>query len=109
MIFDNFKRSVEAEMEMSANVVLIPGLVGLDQVEAIASWLSDIDRGIPFHIMGYIPVPGQSYRRPTDAEMSEAIGTCKRYLRDVHCSHLTSDEALDLTCRDDRFLVRTIA
>jgi pyruvate formate lyase activating enzyme len=109
LIFDNFKAAVHSGLSMKANTVFIPGFVDVDQIEAIASWLADMDRNIPFHIMGYIPVPGQPYRRPNDEQMSAATRAAQRSLRNVAVSHLTSEEAMDLTARDDRFVVRMIA
>lgn len=109
IIFDNFAAAVEAGLEMKANVVFIPGLVDLDQVEAIAAWVATLGRDIPFHIMGYIPVPGQPYVRPTAEQMETAVGCCRTHLNQVASSHLTSGEALDLCARDDRFVVRQIA
>jgi pyruvate formate lyase activating enzyme len=94
---------------MRANVVFVPGLVDTDQVEAIAAWLASVDPEIPFHIMGYIPVPGQPYARPTDEQMATAVAACCKHLRTVGSSHITSEEALDLTARDDRFAVKKIA
>ncbi|MBN2584487.1 MAG: radical SAM protein [Planctomycetes bacterium] len=108
-IFDNFAAAVDAGLEMKANVVYVPGLVDLDQVEAIAAWLAGLNADIPFHVMGYIPVPGQPYSRPTDEQMSEAVAACRRHLAHVAASHLTSQEALDLSARDDRFQVKQIA
>ena len=108
-IFNNFAAAIDAGLEMKANVVFVPGLVDLDQIEAIAAWLAQINPAIPFHIMGYIPVPGQPYERPSDAQMDEAVAACRRHLLHVNASHLTSREALDLTSRDDRFDVRRIA
>lgn len=108
-IFDNFAAAVDSGLEMKANVVFIPGFVDLGQVEAIAAWLATLDRNIPFHIMGYIPVPGQPYVRPTEAQMEAAVACCRRHLDHVASSHLTSGEALDLCARDDRFVVRQIA
>ena len=108
-IFDNFAAAFAAGLELKANVVYVPGLVDLDQMEAIAAWLATLSRDIPLHIMGYIPVPGQPYPRPTDEQMAAAEATCRRHLSSVASSHLTSREALDLTARDDRFASRRIA
>ncbi|MGC8642174.1 MAG: radical SAM protein [Isosphaeraceae bacterium] len=109
LIFDNFVAAVEAGMDIRANVVFVPGLVDLDQVEAIAAWVATLNPEIPFHIMGYIPVPGQPYARPTDEQMAAAEAACGKHLRKVGSSHLTSEQALDLSARDDRFAVRKIA
>lgn len=108
-IFDNFAAAVAAGLEMKANVVYVPGLVDLDQVEAIAAWLATLSKEIPFHVMGYIPVPGQPYQRPTAEQMAEAEGVCRKHLSKVAGSHLTSEQAKDLSARDDRFAVKRIA
>ena len=108
-IYDNFAAAFRAGLEMKANVVFVPGLVDLDQIDGIAHWLATLSREIPFHVMGYIPVPGQPYERPTAEQMEAAMSVCRRHLRQVAVSHLTSREALDLTARDDRFAVRRIA
>jgi pyruvate formate lyase activating enzyme len=107
--FDNFAAAYRAGLEMRANIVFIPTFVDLDQVEAVAAWVASIDRTIPFHIMGYIPVPGQPFPRPTVAEMDHALAACRRHLDKVDASHLTVEEALNLAPRDDRFTVRQIA
>jgi pyruvate formate lyase activating enzyme len=109
LIFDNFAAAVSAGLEMKANVVFVPGLVDVDQVEAVAAWLAGLNPEIPFHIMGYIPVPGQPFARPTDEQMAMAAANCRRHLKNVAVSHLTSQQAMDLTARDDRFAVRQIA
>ena len=108
-IFDNFAAAFAAGLEMKANVVFVPGLVDLDQVESIAAWLAKLSRDIPFHVMGYIPVPGQPYSRPTEEQMARAVEVCRKHLTSVNSSHLTSEQALDLSSRDDRFAVRQIA
>ena len=88
-IFDNFAAAVHAGLDMKANVVFIPGFVDLDQIEAIAEWLASLNADIPLHIMGYIPVPGQSYERPTTEQMDAAVRVCERHLR--HVGAFTSD------------------
>ncbi|MGA2068948.1 MAG: radical SAM protein [Thermoguttaceae bacterium] len=108
-IFDNFAASVRAGLAMKANVVFVPGLVDGDQIQAIARWLAALSAEIPFHVMGYIPVPGQPYRRPTREQMETVLCACRRHLRHVAASHLTAEQALDLRARDDRFVVEQIA
>jgi pyruvate formate lyase activating enzyme len=109
LIFDNFAAAVNAGLEMKANAVFVPDFVDIDQLEAIAVWLASINPDIPFHIMGYIPVPGQPYARPTAQQMSQAQSACQKHLHQVGFSHISSQEALDLANRDDRFAVRKIA
>jgi len=108
-IFDNFKAAYHAGMEVKANVVYIPGFVDIDQIESIAAWLAALNPEIPFHVMGYIPVPGACFLRPTAEQMSRAVETCRKYLVQVDSSHLSTEQALDLSQRDDRFRVKRIA
>ena len=109
LIFDNFSRAFDSGMQLSASMIYIPGLIGLDEMEGVLKYLAALDKNIPFHIMGYIPVPGLEYERPTDSQMAEAMSLCKSFLTNVGASHLTPEEALDLTSRDDRFDVTVIA
>lgn len=109
LIYDNFSRAFDSGMKLAANMVLVPGLVGLDELEGLVRFIAALDNTIPFHIMGYIPVPGEPWRRPDDAEIRAACALAQSYLEKVNCSHLTSEEALDLTARDDRFEVKIVA
>jgi pyruvate formate lyase activating enzyme len=107
-IFEKFARSFDSGMELKANVVYVPGLVDLDQVEAIAEWISSLSRDIPFHIMCYIPVPGQPYPRPTLKQMNVAVKACQKHLDNVNASRLSSSEAKTLSKRDDRFAIKVL-
>ncbi len=109
LIYDNFRAAWESGMTLAANLVFVPELVGLDELAGLAGFLSGLSHEIPFHIMGYIPVPGQPWRRPDDAEMSGAVELARQYLDNVEFSHLTTEEALDLSARDNRFRVEVIA
>ena len=109
LIYDNFRNAFHAGVKMAANMVYIPGFVDLDELEGCVKFISSLDREIPFHIDGYIPIPGQPHRRPTDEEMIQAEQLVKSYLPNCRYSHLTSEEALDLSARDDRFRVKRIA
>jgi pyruvate formate lyase activating enzyme len=107
-VYDNFRRAFEAGLEMKASTVLIPDYIGYDQVEKVCEFLASLDAAIPFHLMGYIPVPGTPWRRPTAAEMGEAVALARQYLTTVGFSHLTPEEVLHPAARDDRFVTRQI-
>jgi len=107
-IYGNFERAHERGVELTANLIYIPGLVDIDQVEAVAKYLSSFN-DVSFHIMGYIPVPGQTYRRPTAEEMVKAQNIAMRHLNDVKFSHLSPEQVLELERSDDRFDVNVIA
>ena len=76
---------------------MFPVWSGLTRWRGLLKFLAGLDREIPFHIMGYIPVPGLNYRRPTNEEMDAALALAKSYLTNVASSHLTTEEALDLS------------
>ena len=105
---ENFRRSYEAGLEMRASTVFIPDFGGVEQVEKVAAFVAEVDRAIPFHILGYIPVPGAPWRRPTDDEMAEAVQIARHHLDRVTFSHFTSEQAKDLTQRDERFAVERV-
>lgn len=109
VIYTNFEKAFGRGLELKANVVFIPSFVDIDQIEQIAIWLSSMSSEIAFHIMGYILVPGQSYASPNSAQMAEAVEMCRKHLKNVKSSSLTSEQALSLSSRDDRFDVRVIA
>lgn len=109
LIYDNFTMAFKAGITMAANMVYVPGLVDLDEMEGLARFLAELDAAIPFHIMGYIPVPGLTWRRPDAHEMAAAVQLAERYLDNVAFSSLSTEEALDLSARDDRFNVKIVA
>ncbi len=109
LIYGNFENAFKNGMQLAANMVYIPGLVDTDEFKGCLEFLSNLSCDIPFHIMGYIPIPGEPWRRPDDHEMAAMKELCQKYLKNVGASHLTTNEALDLACRDDRFRVKTVA
>ncbi len=102
---ENFRRSCDAGIAMKASTVLNPDFGGLEQVEKVAQFVASVDCRVPFHVLGYIPVPGAPWRRPTDDEMEEAVAVAQRQVDDVTCSHFTTEQAKDLQQRDERFAV----
>ncbi len=107
-LYANFRRTHEAGLELRAGTVFIPDFGGFDQLEKIVSFVGGLDRTIPFHILGYIPVPGVLWRRPTEDEMDQAIAIAQTCLDTVTSSHFTPEQAKDLQQRDDRFAVQQV-
>jgi len=107
-IFGEFENAARRGMRLSANIIYIPGLVDIDQIESTAEFVAGLG-AIPFHIMGYIPVPGQPYRRPTKDEMEKARSAAEKHIPDVRYSHLSPEQVLMLERNDDRFDVEVIA
>jgi pyruvate formate lyase activating enzyme len=107
-ILANVAAAYESGNDLKINIVYVPGLVDIDQVERVAFWVASVDANIPFHIMGYIPVPGQPYRQPTMEQMTEAEHVSRRHLSHVESSRLEPNHALNLSDRDSRFAVTRI-
>lgn len=103
LIYDNFKAAFYSGIKMKANVILIPGLVEIEQIAAIAEWLSRLSPEIPLHVNGYIPVPGQPFEKPSDMNMADVIDACRQYLNTVDSSNISPEAAVGLAERDDRF------
>jgi pyruvate formate lyase activating enzyme len=104
-VYDNFRASFEAGLEVKASCVYIPEYIAEDEIAGMTDFLASLSTEIPFHIMGYIPVPGAPWRRPTDAEMEAIVALARERMANVGFSHLTPEQAVDLTARDDRFKV----
>jgi pyruvate formate lyase activating enzyme len=100
---ENFRRSYDAGLDMKASTVFNPDFGGLEQVEKVAAFVGELDRRIPFHVLGYIPVPDAPWRRPTDDEMKQAVQIAQNHLDVVTFSHITTEQAKDLKQRDERF------
>jgi len=104
-VYDNFRAAFGAGLEMKASCVYIPEYIAEDEIAGMADFVASVDPAIPFHIMGYIPVPGAMWRRPMEDEMAAIVALARERLETVGFSHLTPEQALDLTARDDRFKV----
>jgi pyruvate formate lyase activating enzyme len=74
----------------------------------MVAFVASLSPALPFHVMGYIPVPGAPWRRPTEQEMERVVALVRQYLHEVGSSHLTSEQAKDLTARDERFHVEQV-
>jgi pyruvate formate lyase activating enzyme len=107
-VLGNFRAAYDAGLAMKASTVFIPGFGGLGDLEKIVRFVEGIDRTIPFHVMGYVPMPGAPWKRPTDAEMADAVALASAHLDHVGFSHLTVEELLNTESRDDRFVVRRV-
>ena len=104
-VYRNFRTAFERGLEVRASTVFIPGYTDLDELVAIVDFIASLSHEIPFHVMGYIPVPGAPWERPTEAQMAAALALARSRLTTVGSSHLTPQQARDLGARDDRFNV----
>jgi pyruvate formate lyase activating enzyme len=87
-------------VRMEVSTILIPQIVGADEIAKVAAFLAAVDSSIPFHISSYLPVPGISWRRPTREEMTEAVLVAKDHLKNVSSSALSVSDYLASSARD---------
>ena len=80
---ENFKRVYKEGIEISISSVLIPGLLGKDEIERIAKFISTVDKNIPFRIIGYMKVNGLPYRMPDCGELNDTADIARKYLKNV--------------------------
>jgi len=89
-VLSNFKKIYDQGIFLSASTVFIPELVDIEEIEKIAKFIAGVDPAIPFHITGYIPVPGTPWRSPYQSEMIKAKQIAGRYLEKVTTSRFQS-------------------
>jgi pyruvate formate lyase activating enzyme len=87
-------------VRMEVSTILIPHIVGPDEVAKIASFLGQVDPELPFHISSFLPVPGIPWRVPTREEMAEAVTAARQYLKNVSWSALSVKEYLAASAMD---------
>lgn len=102
-IYDNFRDAYDAGITLRANTVLIPKYIDAAEIGRIAKFVAGVDRGIPFHVVGYMAVPGQPWREPTPEEMQQVVAAAERYLCEVSFSHLSAEEYTRLKASDQLY------
>jgi len=86
-VLDNFKLASESRIKVMAESILIPGLVGLDEIEKIAKFIANINPYIPYRIDGFMPFGNVPWRSPSPKEVIEAVEIAKKYLKNVYYTH----------------------
>lgn len=91
-VLENFKTIYERGVEVDASSVYIPGLVEADEISSIAKFIAKLDPEITYHITGYVPVPGVSWRSPTYDEILKGKSAAEEYLENVNLSWFPSPD-----------------
>lgn len=89
-VLENFEISYQNGVYVDASSVLIPGLVETREIEKISKFIANVDPQINYHITGYIPVPGNTWRSPTRDEMENAKNVAEKHLKNVSISWFPS-------------------
>lgn len=108
-VLANFERVYGLGVEVDASSVLIPGYIDHDEIERIARFIASVDPKIPYHIVGYVPVPGAPWRAPRREEVERSAKAAGRYLSSVTFSSLSPDEFLNLRRIDPRYMSIKVA
>jgi len=88
-VLHNFEKCYQRGILLKTNTVFVPEFVDKDEIERIAEFVASVDERIPFHIIGYIPIPEFPWRRPTRDEILDVARIAKKYLQNVTWSLLT--------------------
>jgi len=91
-VLENFKTIYERGVDVDASSVYIPGLVEADEISSIAEFIAKLDPEITYHITGYVPVPGVSWRSPTYDEILKGKSAAEEYLENVNLSWFPSPD-----------------
>ncbi len=102
-VLDNFKRMYEKGLKLSAETVLIPGLIGDDEIDGIAKFISNIDSSIPLRIDPYIPVPNSPWRKPSKREIEASVNKAKKHLKEAWTLHIDLKPIGNILCLWPRF------
>jgi len=75
----------ESELEFRVETVLMPGIVEVEEIGRIASFLAQIDPGIKYKIIKFAPGEAREKvtRRPSDEKIERAVNSASKYLRNV--------------------------
>lgn len=108
-VLKNFERMYERGIRMEASSVLIPQYIDCNEIERIAKFIANIDPTIPYHIVGYVPVPNAPWRGARQEEVEYAARIASKYLSNVTFSCLTPEKLRDLRAVDSRFKSAVVA
>lgn len=82
-VLENFKLLRRSGIKLRAESVLIPNLIGAEEIERIARFVASVDPSIPFRIDGYVSVPTAPWRSAASSEVREAAEASRKHLRNV--------------------------
>jgi len=75
----------ESKLDFRVETVLMPGIVDVEEIERIASFLARIEPGIKYKVVKFAPGEAREKvtRRPGDYEIQLAVNSASKYLRNV--------------------------
>ena len=88
----NFRVLYENNVNIAVSTVYIPGLIDAGEIASIARYVGSVDRDIPFRVIGYMPVNGLPYRKPSYEEVESVAAPLRQYLEKVEFSSPVSQD-----------------
>ncbi len=82
-VLKNFADLYQTGKKITVSSVYVPGFIDTVEIEKIASFISSVNKDIPYHILPYLKVGDNPWRRPNREEMEEAARRAKKHLNRV--------------------------
>ena len=75
----------KSQLDFRVETVLMPGIVDVEEIERIASFLAQIDTEVRYKVVKFAPGEAREKvtRRPNDEEIERAVNTASKYLLNV--------------------------
>ncbi len=83
-ILENFVRIYRSGVPMMAETVVIPGYIDGEEVDRIARFIASVDKNIPYQLDAYLKAGDNPWRRPTVAEMDDAVAVAGKHLNHAY-------------------------
>lgn len=99
-VLTNIYKLYDRGIEIKMSTILIPEVITLDEINRISEYVGSVDESIPFHITGYIPVPGLPWMSPSLEDMKAAVNVASKHLKNVTSSALAIKDYLAITEED---------
>ena len=93
-IRENFIKYADSGIKLTAASILIPGLIGADEIENIARFIAGVDKNIPYFILPYYPAGGNPWRKTKPEEVDEVVALARKHLNHVSNCYGTDEELL---------------
>ncbi len=85
VILKNYVEIHNSGVELSAETVLIPDYIDVQEIGRIARFIASVDKNTRLQIDAYFQAGDNPWRRPTAGELDEAVIEAKKYLNNVYC------------------------
>ena len=102
-VLENFAETYRRGVKVDASTVFVPQIIECGEIEKVAKFVAEIDPNIPYHIVGYVPVPNSPWRKAMPQEVKEAEKVAQKYLTNVSSSCLSVDDFFNLYTKDVRY------